>query len=180
MWLIATFPSRHYDIKEYPAVENYLLSIGKERLEQTGKEHIVNGQKIKARKKTNNKWFETQDSISYWEDFYKPKIVYQELTQGSSFALDNNGEYFISNTGYLITGDNLEYLLKILNSRLIEFAYRTFYGTILGNNGLRWLAQHIINLPIPNCKIPYTTEEINVYKLYNLSQEEINYIESQI
>ena len=64
MWLIATFPSRHYDIKEYPAVENYLLSIGKERLEQTGKEHIVNGQKIKARKKTNNKWFETQDSRS--------------------------------------------------------------------------------------------------------------------
>lgn len=27
----------------------------------------MNGEKIKARKKTSNKWFETQDSISYWD-----------------------------------------------------------------------------------------------------------------
>ena len=65
-WLIATFPSRHYDIEEYPAVKAHLLSFGKERLEQTGKKYIINGEEIKARKKTNNKWFETQDSISYW------------------------------------------------------------------------------------------------------------------
>ncbi len=71
LWLIATFPSRHYDIEQYPAVKDYLLSFGKERLEQTGKVYIVNGEKIKSRKKTNNKWFETQDSISYWDDFSK-------------------------------------------------------------------------------------------------------------
>ena len=57
-------------------MKKYLLSFGIERLEQTGKVHNVNGEKIKARKKTSNKWFETQDSISYWEDFSKPKIVY--------------------------------------------------------------------------------------------------------
>ena len=28
LWIIATFPSRHYDIESYPAVKNYLLSIG--------------------------------------------------------------------------------------------------------------------------------------------------------
>lgn len=72
LWLIATFPSCHYDIDLYPAVKNYLLSFGMERLEQTGKEYIVNGDKIKARKKTTNKWFETQDSISYWDDFDAP------------------------------------------------------------------------------------------------------------
>ena len=66
LWLIATFPSRHYNIDEYPAVKQYLLSFGIERLEQTGKTHIVNGEKVKSRKKTHNKWFETQDSISYW------------------------------------------------------------------------------------------------------------------
>ena len=73
LYLIATFPSRHYDIEQYPAVKNYLLSFGIERLEQTGKEHNMNGKKIKARKKTNNKWFETQDSISYW-DTISPQI----------------------------------------------------------------------------------------------------------
>ena len=73
LYLIATFPSCHYDIEQFPAVKQYLLSFGKERLEQTGKTYIINGEKTKARKKTNNKWFETQDSISYWEDFSKPK-----------------------------------------------------------------------------------------------------------
>ena len=68
LYLIATFPSRHYDIEQYPAVRDYLLSFGKERLEQTGKVYTVNGEKVKARKKTNNKWFETQDSISYWDE----------------------------------------------------------------------------------------------------------------
>ncbi len=69
LYLIATFPSRHYDIDDYPAVRDYLLSFGIERLEQTGETHIVNGNSIKSRKKTNNKWFEMQDSISYWEDY---------------------------------------------------------------------------------------------------------------
>lgn len=77
LYLIATFPSRHYDIDDYPAVKQYLLSFGIERLEQTGKTHIVNGEKVKARKKTNNKWFETQDSISYWGDFNRPKVIWK-------------------------------------------------------------------------------------------------------
>ena len=47
-------------------LKKYLLGFGMERLEQTGKSYIVNGEKIKARKKTNNKWFETQDSRGYY------------------------------------------------------------------------------------------------------------------
>ena len=90
LWIIATFPSRHYDIESYPAVKNYLLSIGIERLEQTGETHIVNGKKIKARKKTSNEWFETQDSISYWEDFSKPKIVWKIIGNQMAFAYDAN------------------------------------------------------------------------------------------
>ena len=37
LYLIATFPSRHYDIEMYPAVKQYLLTFGIEKLEQTGK-----------------------------------------------------------------------------------------------------------------------------------------------
>lgn len=40
LWLIALFPSKHYDIENYPAVKNYLLSFGLKKLEQTGKEYI--------------------------------------------------------------------------------------------------------------------------------------------
>lgn len=35
LWLIATFPSRHYNIEEYPAIKQYLLSFDIERLEET-------------------------------------------------------------------------------------------------------------------------------------------------
>ena len=191
LWLIATFPSRHYDIEEYPAVKTHLLSFGKERLEQTGKKYIIGGEEIKARKKTSNKWFETQDSISYWDDFFKPKIVYQELTQGCAFAFDNNGDYIVSNTAYLITGRNINYLIKLLNSKVIHFAYRHFYGTLLGNNGLRWLAQHMTNLPIPKYngteiqdKIIALTDENSIeetiYQLYDFTKEEIKHINNNI
>ena len=91
LWLIATFPSRHYDIEDYPAVKNYLLSFGKERLEQTGKVHIVNGERIKARKKTRNKWFETQDSISYWEVFIQGIFLF--LSIPLSYCIDSISLY---------------------------------------------------------------------------------------
>lgn len=48
------------------------MTFGIEKLEQTGKTYIVNGEKIKAHKKTNNKWFEIQDSISYWDKYAEP------------------------------------------------------------------------------------------------------------
>ena len=136
LYLIATFPSRHYDIEKYPAVKNYLLSFGIERLEQTGKVHNVNGEKIKARKKTNNKWFETQDSISYWEDFSKPKIMFQEIVQESQFCYDNKG-MICNDAGRIIVGKDLPYLLGVMNSKLFFFAVKTFYGGgVLGEYGL--------------------------------------------
>ena len=110
LYLIATFPSRHYDIEEYPAVKEYLLSFGKERLEQTGKEYIIDGKRVKARKKTNNKWFETQDSIGYWEDFFKPKIIYMEIQTDNPengypfpcFSFDEN-DAVVLNTAYIMS-----------------------------------------------------------------------------
>ncbi len=122
LWIIATFPSRHYDIESYPAVKNYLLSIGIERLEQTGETHIVNGKKIKARKKTSNEWFETQDSISYWEDFSKPKIVWRIIGNQMAFAYDANN-YVMNNACYIMTGDHLDYLLAVLNFPITEVTF---------------------------------------------------------
>jgi len=196
LYLIATFPSRHYDIDQYPSVKNYLLSFGMERLEQTGEIHTVNGETVKARKLTKNKWFETQDSIGYWEDFLKPKIVYQELTQGSSFALDKNGEYLVSNTGYIISGNNLDYILYMLNSKVIEYCFKCFYSISLGESGLRWLSQYVMNLPIPQISdslketlmsslhdcttIPQHSimreDELSICKIYGFSREEITQI----
>jgi hypothetical protein len=122
LWLIATFPAKHYDIEKYPAVKKFLLSFGIERLEQTGKTHIVNGETIKARKKTNNKWFETQDSISYWDDFFKPKIIYPNMTSFLPFVWDSKN--FLTNQKcFIITGKNTAFLTAFLNSSLFKFCF---------------------------------------------------------
>ena len=113
------------------------------------------------------------------EDFYKPKIVYQELTQGSSFAIDTKGEFFVSNTAYLITGNDLEYLLLFLNSEIVEYAYKTFYATMLGQNGIRWLAQHIHNLPIPKRNVMDKEKDLNVAESFGLTNEEVDYIKNR-
>lgn len=63
-------------------LNHIFLSFGIEKLEQTGKEYIINGEIVKARKKTNNKWFETQDSISYWDLF----IIRLMLQMESAFV----------------------------------------------------------------------------------------------
>ena len=122
LWLIATFPSRHYDIEEYPAVKEYLLSFGMQRLEQTGKSYNVGATTVKARKKTNNRWYETQDSISYWEDFQKPKAMWKIIGCNINFSFDNDA-MICNNAVNIITGDE-ELILQfvgIMNSKLFDW-----------------------------------------------------------
>lgn len=122
LYLIATFPSLKIDIEQYHAIKEYLLSFGKERLEQTGKEYRRNGETIKARKKTTNKWFETQDSISYWDDFCKQKIMYPNMTKYLPFYLDDKG--FVQNDkSFMITGKNIAFLTAFLNSSIFKYCF---------------------------------------------------------
>ena len=151
LWLIATFPSRNYDIDEYPSVRDYLLTFGIEKLEQTGRTHIVNGETIKARKKTNNKWFETQDSISYWEDFNRPKIMWKIIGNRLAFAFDDNG-VILNNACYLMTGECLPFLLAFLNSKaILWYSFITNMNpTGVGDSQVG--AQNMIKFPIPRNK----------------------------
>ena len=118
-WIIATFPSCKYDIDQYPAIKQYFLSFGIERLEQTGATHIIDGVPVKSRKKTNNKWFETQDSISYWNEFFKQKIVYREISDNMNACMVESG-IMLNNKCYIITGDHLIYILSFLNSKIFS------------------------------------------------------------
>ena len=189
LYLIATFPSRHYNIEEYPAVKKHLLSFGIERLEQSGKEYIVNGEKIKARKKTNNKWFETQDSISYWDDFFKPKIVYPETTQGAYFAYDDKG-MFIDKTCFMMISKDALFLQKILSSKLFEVAYKKIFSSIeLGESGYQYNKHALIKLPVKKVEeskqkdfenLNKTEIDRKIYELYGLNNEEIDFINSSI
>ena len=227
LYLIATFPACNYDIDKYPAIKQYLLSFAekdlreagydwvadsyladfcKQKLAQTGEFVEIEGKRItigttpeKARKKTNNQWFETQDSISYWEDFYRQKIVWGEISDRSKFAFDNNGIFVPEATTFLMIGEHLPYLLCILNSPLSEWFFSKI-GTTTGVGTVRWKKFTIQELIIPKVspqdEVFFTqkvkdlvnktidlkdfTHSVNkhLYSIVGLSNEEESYVEN--
>lgn len=114
LFLIATFPTLNLNIERYPAVRDYLLGIGKHRLEQSGNPG--------SRKKTGNRWFETQDQISYWRDFEKPKIIYPNMTKYLPFIYDEAG-FYTNDKAFIIIGDSLKYLTCFFNSKLFKYCF---------------------------------------------------------
>ena len=153
LWLISTFPSKKYDIDDYPAVRDYLLSFGIEKLEQTGKEYIIDGNKIKARKKTNNKWFETQDSISYWDDFSKQKIVWGNLSLSSQFSLVGKNVFLNAPSSMIVPAN--KYILAVLNSKLGDWYIRQL-GVTRNGGYFEYKPMFIEQLPVP--QIPLELE----------------------
>ncbi|WP_139544705.1 class I SAM-dependent DNA methyltransferase [Helicobacter pylori] len=154
LWVIATFPSLKLDIDDYPSLKTYLSQF-RPRIDQSGEKG--------CRKKTNNQWFETQDTIAYHEDFEKEKIVYGEIVQEPRFYLDNGecelGYFYAEATSFILTGEHLRYLLGMLHSKLITFAFKTFYaGGGLGESGYRYKKAFIERLPIP--KITHKNQEL--------------------
>ena len=191
LYLIATFPSRHYDIEQYPAVKQHLLSFGKERLEQTGKTYSVNGEKIKARKKTNNKWFETQDSISYWEDFYKPKIVWGNLNLTASYAMIQDNSFINAPSPMIVPAS--KFLLAVLNSQLADY-YIRHLGVTRNGGYFEYKPMFVEKLPVPQSVDAKVVTDIEsyvdsknetaidkaVYMFYGLTEEEILYINQKV
>ncbi len=199
LWLISTFPSRKYDIDNYPAIKKHLLSFGMERLEQTGRKHIVEGKEVKSRKKTNNAWFETQDSISYWDDFSKQKIVWGNLCLSAQYAMAEADMFINAPSPMIVPGE--WYLLAILNSKLADWYIRGL-GVTRNGGYFEYKPMFVDKLPVPKLspedkailgdlakkaqnekaegkKASDIESQIDqrVYAVYGLSQAEIAYIE---
>ncbi|MGO9465430.1 MAG: Eco57I restriction-modification methylase domain-containing protein [Isosphaeraceae bacterium] len=112
LWMI--FVRRGTAIDAYPAVKRYLAAF-RERLEPKPKDW--NGGDWKGRKPGSYQWYEIQDSIDYWQEFDKPKILYQEIQFHPSYAVDVNGQLANNKIFFVPSGDL--YLLSVLNSPLL-------------------------------------------------------------
>lgn len=140
-YIITTFPSLKIEINKYPSIEKHLLTFGKAKLEQSGK--------VGSRKKTSNKWFETQDATAYWAEFEKPKLVWKRIGSRLRFSYDETGTYTLDST-CIATGKHLKYLVGVLNSKLIEnelnrFAPKTGTGDLI----ISVQALSPLQIPIP-------------------------------
>ena len=184
-WLIATFPSRHYDIDLYPALKSYLLKFGKEKLEQSGKKYQINGVLVKSRKKTNNQWFETQDSIAYWDLFFQPKICWKAVGRRLAFALVEEGIYLTAPASFISGDSNNEILLAYLCSAVANY-YINQYSDSTGAGDLMLNIQSLVKLPIPQQQSQKLIDAIkrenddlidqSIFEIYGFSKDEIDFI----
>ena len=213
LYIIALFPSRRYNIEEYPAVRDYLVSAewsniipdgnGKLKLEQTGSMHTVDGVTFAARKKTSNKWFETQDQINYWDDFSKQKIIWAETMR---IHRDNTTDFprfafcaepmFTDKTCFIaITEQYPYYILGFMNSEIGRYLLKRKVS-ILDDGGylLQKVFLETILLPAADVKMMELIETFVLecfdsehheirekidnlfYHLFSFSEDEIRFI----
>jgi hypothetical protein len=178
--------------KDYRAVYKHLLKFE---------------EKARKREDQGRDWYNLR-SCGYYGEFEKDKIVWSDISTEPSFTFLPSGYYF-NNTAYMISGvGSLNYLLAVLNSTVIKWFF-PLVATDLGAGGSRYFKQFVELLPIPDItqvqaskitKIDSLVDSITklkkknpsaaikdlelelnllVYSLYDLSQDEINLIESQ-
>ena len=192
-YLICTFPAKNLDVENYPSIKNHFQSYGK-RLFQTGESG--------CRKKTRNKWFETQDPIGYHSELLQPKIVWKRIGSILRFCYDDTASMVLDSTCFA-TGDGIKYLVALLNSKmghyLLKDAPKTGTGDLLisvqalepicvpklsiGQQPFIEIADQILEAKKENPTADTTALEAQidqmVYALYNLTEEEIKIIENK-
>ncbi len=117
--------------KDYPEIYDFLYPF-REQLD--------------IRKNKGDHWSNLRN-CAYFLEFEKPKIIWGELSDSPKFAYDEAGMYAEA-TLFAMTGENLKYLISILNSRAALW-YFNLITTTSGMGTSRWKKYKIEQLPIP-------------------------------
>ena len=112
--LYVIFTRRGVDIEEYPAIKEH-LSWWRNDLEPKA----ISGQLGLGRKPGDYQWYEIQDSVAYYQEFARPKIIWPDIAREVRFAYDNTGS-FLDMTCFMLSTKS-QWLLPLLNSDLHEF-----------------------------------------------------------
>jgi adenine-specific DNA-methyltransferase len=167
--------------KNYPAIANHLLPFKNQAMKRTDKGDF---------------WWELR-ACDYYQEFEKPKIMYQVLQVKPCFIYDNSGQY-CNNSMWIIPKDD-KFLVGILNSKMGWWLISKYCTAI--QNGFQLIWQYFGQIPIPksiqcqkeiidlvdriisgkkqNRNTSPLESEIDqlVYQLYGLTDEEIKIVE---
>jgi len=202
-WHAIVFPHGfHAELHKYPAILRHLSKFEKE-LKERGQCRTSRGGKSEGQ----HHWLELDNNpkSEYLAAFNKPKIVFNETSKELHAYVDTEG-YAINKTGFIILADEPEYVLAILNSSTMDYLYRCEFpawGDPWKGGRVQFRGDRMAEIPIPEAP-PSTKEklialakqaskaagsellriesEINtiIYKLFELSPEEIALIERSI
>ena len=164
-------------------------------MEQTGKTYTIDGETFKSRKKTANKWFEVQDSIAYWKDFDRPKIIWKIIGSRLAFTIDTN-RVMVNNACYILTGERLPHILGFLNSSPLIWYSEITNMNKTGVGDAQVGAQNIMLFPVPAIVSEEIERYVNlllndpvneemklrlaklIYAVFDLSEDEISFLEA--
>ena len=163
-------------MEQYPAVYAHMLQY-KEPLSKRNK----------AETGIRYEWYAMQRwGAKYWEDFYKPKLLWKRVGSILRFGYNKNGALGLDSTCFA-TGNNIEYLCGVLNSPMGHYLLKDSPKTGTGDLLISVQAVEPIKIPqitqTENDSFKYyietnNEEEINrkVFELYDLSNDEKTYI----
>ena len=135
------------DINDYPAVKAHLDQYW---------------DKISARADKGDTPYNLRN-CAYLEDFFKPKIIYPNMTKYMPFAYDNQG-YLTNQKCFIMTGVHLPYLTAFLNSNIFKICYRDCFPELQG--GTRELSKIFFE----NIRIPQIDKLIE-YDIENMLED---------
>ena len=130
------------EIQKYPAILNYLKQFKNELMP---KPSGWVGDDWNGRKPGKYEWYEIQDTIDYYAEFEKPKIIIPAIVKRASYAFDKNYNY--SNDKTTIIPKNDFYLLGILNSKISDFVIFSIASTKQGGY-YEYKPMYVSKLPI--------------------------------
>ncbi len=104
-------------IAQYPAIKAYLEKFRKELLPQPPDWDEEKHGKWPGRKPGTYQWYEIQDTIDYYEDFERPKIIFGRFMDRPLFGFDATARYFTNDAMYIAAVPD-GYPVTLLNSQL--------------------------------------------------------------
>jgi len=148
------------DITKYTAIYKYLLE-----------NKTILDTKLEV-KQGKMKWYCLyRPAKKHIKEFNKIKISWGDNPQQSSFCLLNN-EYYVLAPAYILTGNNLRYLLAIMNTK-ISFYYLSFISPSLQGNAISLKLQFLEKLPIPEISEEEQEPFINLVDTILTAKEKI-------
>jgi len=185
LWII--FTRRGIQINKYLAI--------KEHLEQY-KNRLTPGVPG-GRKPGSYEWYEIQDNTAYWQEFEQTQIVWGNLATYPKFSFAPPGFFINAPATTMVSND--PYLLGILNSRITQYLvsqsaaerqggyveFKPMYLSPLAipqkpkDERISILVQEILSAVREKQDVALFEQRLNqeVYRLYNLSDVEIQIIE---
>jgi len=184
--------------RQFPSIYNHLLQFKDALLKRNKEETGI-----------RYEWYALQRcAATYYPEFEKEKVVWQRITQEPTFCLVKPNVFVLDSMAFF-TGENLKFIMAVLNSKIIN-EYVNMVVHQYGFTGFRLSNQYVEIMPLPpitpeNELIVKQIEELVdkileakkqnpaadtsqwerevdelVYKLYNLTVEEIKIIDPNI